>query len=83
MGVQSSSGMASMILRRALVQADGDGEADLRLATDGHHVMGVEAAVGAHVSTRPTVSRRKAVLARFRSLAISTSLPAATASSGW
>ena len=79
----------------AQLQADGDGEADLRLATDR---MGVEALSARTVScplappwrTRPTVSRRKwaaprAVLARpFRSLAISTSpVPAATASSGW
>ena len=28
--------------------ADGDGEADLRLATDGDHGVGVEAAVGPH-----------------------------------
>ena len=28
--------------------ADGDGEADLRLATDGGHGVGVEAAVGPH-----------------------------------
>ena len=61
------------------------------LALDGHHVMGVEAAVGAHRElappwrTRPTVSRKwaapRAVLARpFRSLAISR---CQTARSGW
>ena len=85
-------------IAQALVQADGDGEADLRLATDGHHVMGVEAAVGAHRELSPgpavahpphrlpqEVGRAPSGLARpFRSLAISTSpVPAATASSGW
>ena len=49
-------GYGSMILRRLWCRRNGDGEADLRLATDGHHVMGVEAAVN---RDRPTVSRRK------------------------
>ena len=33
---------------QALVLADGDGEADIHLAADGDHAMGVEAAVGPH-----------------------------------
>ena len=40
--------MASMRLRSRGVLADGDGEADLRLAADGHDGVGVEAAVGPH-----------------------------------
>ena len=35
-------------IAQALVLADGDGEADLRLATDGDHGVDVEAAVGPH-----------------------------------
>ena len=35
-------------LPQTSVLADGDGEADLRLATDGDHGVGVEAAVGPH-----------------------------------
>ena len=33
---------------QAFVLADGDGEADIQLAADRYHAMGVEAAVGAH-----------------------------------
>ena len=72
------------------VLSDGDGEADIHLATDGNDGVGIEAAVGPHRErSRGTVSRRKlaaprAVLARpLRSRAISTSpVPEATASSG-
>ena len=35
-------------IAQGLALADGDGEADLRLATDGHDGMGIEAAVGPH-----------------------------------
>ena len=57
MGVQSASGMASRVwllgygfneIAQVGTLADGDGEADLRLATDGDHGVGVEAAVGPH-----------------------------------
>ena len=35
-------------MAQALVLAHGDGEADLHLAADGDHGMGIEAAVGPH-----------------------------------
>ena len=35
-------------IAQVLAQADGDGEADIHLAADGDHGMGVEAAVGPH-----------------------------------
>ena len=56
MGVQSASGMASMRfneIAQAGTLADGDGEADLRLATDGDHDVGVEAAGGPHRELSP------------------------------
>ena len=79
------------------MQADGDGEADVHLAADGDHGVGVEAAVGPHreLTRGPGVAHPahglpqevaapRAVLARpSRRRAISTSpVPAATASSG-
>ena len=40
-------------LAQALVLADGDGEADIHLAADGDHGVGVKAAVGAHRELSP------------------------------
>ena len=45
-GVQSGLGYGQGEVPQALVQADGDGEADIQLAADRDDGVGVEAAVG-------------------------------------